>query len=693
MLTTVSVRLRDGAIPARKRIQQAVFGLGCLVLGSAAFAAGGEWRSHGYDDAGTRFSPLTQITPDNARKLGLAWSYDLHSSRGVEATPLVVDGVMYVTAAWSIVHAIDVRTGKKRWEYDPKVPPEAGRKACCDAVNRGVAYHEGMVYVASLDGRLIALDAATGQKRWEQDTLEAAAKDAATITGAPRVFKGKVIIGNGGSELGLRGYITAYDAKTGKQAWRFYTVPGDPSKPYENAAMEMAAKTWDPSGKYWEAGGGGTVWNSMVYDPELDLMYIGVGNGAPWAHLARSPGGGDNLFLSSIVALRPDTGEYVWHYQETPGENWDYTATQDIILTDLELDGKKRKVLLHAPKNGFFFVVDRTNGEFISAKNFVDVNWATGYDKAGRPIENPEARRTDKPVEVIPSVFGAHNWHSMSYSPQTGLAYFPAQYVPVTLQDDKSWSGPRDNKPGQPMSGVGWNTAKLVNAEAPKAPAYGRLLAWDPVAQKEVWRQEYISPWNGGTLATAGNVVFQGTADARFIAYDARDGKKLWDTATGSGVVAAPITYEVDGEQYVSVAVGWGGVYGQSARASEFKSPGTVYTFKLGGTAPMPEQVAYQLGNLVQGVPYDPADVAEGTLLYVSNCVFCHGVPGVDKGGNLPNLGYRPATVIGNLESYVFNGPLVSRGMPDFTGKLTPEEVRKIKAFILGTADAIRPKQ
>jgi len=249
MLTTVSVRLRDGAIPARKRIQQAVFGLGCLVLGSAAFAAGGEWRSHGYDDAGTRFSPLTQITPDNARKLGLAWSYDLHSSRGVEATPLVVDGVMYVTAAWSIVHAIDVRTGKKRWEYDPKVPPEAGRKACCDAVNRGVAYHEGMVYVASLDGRLIALDAATGQKRWEQDTLEAAAKDAATITGAPRVFKGKVIIGNGGSELGLRGYITAYDAKTGKQAWRFYTVPGDPSKPYENAAMEMAAKTWDPSGK------------------------------------------------------------------------------------------------------------------------------------------------------------------------------------------------------------------------------------------------------------------------------------------------------------------------------------------------------------------------------------------------------------------------------------------------------------
>lgn len=650
-----------------------------------------EWPSYGLNYAETRFSKLRQITDGNVADLGLVWTYDLKSTRGVQATPLVIDGVMYVTGSWSIVHALDVRTGKARWTFDPKVPGETGNKACCDVVNRGVAYHNGKIFVGALDGRLIALDAATGAKLWEQDTLEPAAKAAATITGAPRVFKGKVIIGNGGSELGLRGYITAYDADTGKQAWRFHTVPGDPSKPYENAAMEMAAKTWDPAGKYWEAGGGGTVWNSMVYDPELDLMYIGVGNGAPWSQAMRSPAGGDNLFLTSIVALRPDTGEYVWHYQGTPGDNWDYTATQDIILADLDIKGEKRKVLMQAPKSGFFFVVDRETGKFISAENFVEVNWATGFDPDGRPIENPMARRTDQPVEVIPTVFGAHNWHSMSFNPELGLAYIPAQGVPVTLQDDLNWSGPSDNKPGQPMSGVGWNTAKFVNAEPPKALPFGRLIAWDPVAQKEVWRQEHISPWNGGTLTTAGNLVFQGTADARFVAYNARTGEKLWSTATGTGVVAAPMTYEIDGTQYVSIAVGWGGVFGLSARASDLQMPGTVYTFALGGNAEPPKLVEYQLGNLIEGVAYDPADVPEGTALYVSNCVFCHGVPGVDKGGNLPNLAYRPKAVIENLEAMLFNGPFTDRGMPDFTGKLTTDDVRKIQAFIQGTADAVRP--
>ncbi len=661
-----------------------------LVISNAQSTS--QWPSYGLDYAETRFSKLKQITDANVGDLGLVWSYDLKSTRGVQATPLVIDGVMYVTASWSVVHAIDVRTGQAKWTFDPKVPGEAGRKACCDVVNRGVAYHNGKVFVGALDGRLIALDAGTGAKVWEQDTLEPAARAAATVTGAPRVFKGKVIIGNGGSELGLRGYITAYEADTGKQAWRFYTVPGDPSKPFENAAMEMAAKTWDPSAKYWEAGGGGTVWNSMVYDPDLDLMYIGVGNGAPWSQHARSPAGGDNLFLTSIVALRPDTGEYVWHYQGTPGDNWDYTATQDIILADLDIQGEKRKVLMQAPKSGFFFVVDRTNGKFISAENFVEVNWATGFDPDGRPIENPEARRTDKPIEVIPTVFGAHNWHSMSFNPELGLAYIPAQGIPVTLQDDLNWSGPTDNTPGQPMSGVGWNTAKFVNAEPPKALPFGRLIAWDPVAQKEVWRQEHLSPWNGGTLTTAGNLLFQGTADARFVAYNARTGESLWSTATGTGVVAAPITYEIDGKQYVSIAVGWGGVFGLSARASDLQTPGTVYTFALGGTAEPPKFVEYQLGNLIEGIPYDPADVPEGTALYVSNCVFCHGVPGVDKGGNLPNLAYRPKAVIENLEAMLFNGPFVDRGMPDFTGKLTPEEVRKIQAFIQGTADAVRPK-
>lgn len=651
-----------------------------------------DWPAIGLDYAETRFSKLDQINTGNAKDLGLVWSYNLESKRGVEATPLVVDGVMYVSASWSVVHAIDARTGKRIWTFDPQVAKADGFKGCCDVVNRGVALHKGKVYVGAYDGRLIALDAATGKKVWEKDTI-VDRKYSYTSTGAPRIFNGKVIIGNGGAEFGVRGYITAYDAETGEQKWRWFTVPGDPSKPFEDESMAKAAKTWDPSGKYWEAGGGGTAWNSMVFDPKLNLMYVGTGNGSPWAHSKRSPGGGDNLYLGSIVALNPDTGKYVWHYQETPGDNWDYTSVQDLILADLKIDGKLRQVVMHAPKNGFFFVVDRTNGKFISAKNFVDVNWATGYDKNGRPIEVAGARDREKPFDTVPGPFGGHNWHNMSFNPQTGLAYIPAQNVPVTLADDKTWKKYGSNVPGQPMSGNGWNTGMQINAQPPTSKPFGRLIAWDPIQQKEVWRQEHVAPWNGGTLTTAGNLVFQGTADGRFVVYNAKTGEKLWETPTGTGVVAAPSTYVVDGKQYVSIAVGWGGVFGLFQRATERSTPGTVYTFALGGKAAMPEFTKYQLGNLIAGVKYDPKHVPEGTALYVSNCVFCHGVPGVDKGGNIPNLAYMDASYIENLDKFVLNGPATGRGMPDFTGKLSKEEIEKIKAFIQGTADAIRPKK
>ncbi len=649
-----------------------------------------DWPSHGLDYAETRFSRLAQITAANVKGLGLVWSYDLESTRGVEATPLVVDGIMYVTASWSVVHAVDARTGKRLWSYDPQVPREAGYKGCCDVVNRGVALHKGRVYVGTYDGRLVALDAATGRVAWEKDTIIDRARSY-TITGAPRVFKGKVIIGNGGAEYGVRGYITAYDAETGAQRWRWFTVPGDPAQPFEDASMARAAKTWDPSGKYWQAGGGGTVWDSMTFDPALNLMYVGTGNGSPWARSKRSPSGGDNLYLASIVALNPDTGKYAWHYQETPGDNWDFTSTQPMILADLKIDGRARKVILHAPKNGFFFVIDRTNGKFISARNFVEVNWATGYDASGRPEETPEARLVDRAREIIPSPYGARNWHPMSFNPQTGLVYMPVQGVPVNLMDNKNWTM-GGNTPGEPHGGMGWNVAVYANTEPPKSKPFGRLIAWDPVRQKEAWRHEQVSPWNGGTLTTAGNLVFQGTADGRFVAYDATTGDTLWETATGTGVVAGPVTYLVDGKQHVSVAVGWGGVYGITHRATDRRGPGTVHTFAIGGTAKAPDFVAYQQGALVQGVKYDPADVQVGTLLYVSNCVFCHGVPGVDRGGNVKNLGYSTAEVIGGLDKFLFKGPYTAQGMPDFTGKLTGEQVEKIKAFIQGTADAIRPK-
>lgn len=654
-------------------------------------AHGREWPSYGLDYAETRFSKLKQIHAGNVRDLGLVWSYDLESTRGVEATPLVVDGVMYVTAPWSVVHAVDVRTGKRLWTHDPKVDRSQAYKGCCDVVNRGVALWQGRVYVAAYDGRLLALDAASGKVLWEKDTLIDRTRSY-TVTGAPRVFKGKVIIGNGGAEFGVRGYITAYDAVSGEQKWRWFTVPGDPAKPFEDESMAAAAKTWDPRGKYWESGGGGTVWNSMVFDPELNLMYVGTGNGSPWSHAKRSPAGGDNLYLGSIVALNPDTGKYVWHYQETPGDNWDYTSVQDLILADLKIDGRLRKVVMHAPKNGFFFVVDRTNGKFISAKNFVDVNWATGYDKNGRPIEVAGARDRTRPYDSVPGPFGAHNWHSMSFNPDLGLAYIPAQNVPLTLGEDPSWQKHGSNVAGQPMSGTGWNTGMTINAQPPTSKPFGRLIAWDPVRQKEVWRQEHAAPWNGGTLTTAGGLVFQGTADGRFVAYHAQTGERLWESPTGTGVVAAPITYEVDGRQYVSIAVGWGGVFGLFQRATDRATPGTVYTFAVGGKAPMPAFAKYPLGELVAGVNYDPAHVQEGTALYVSHCVFCHGVPGVDRGGNIPNLGYSSPEILRHLDRWVFKGPAMAKGMPDFTGKLTPEQVEKIKAFVQGTADAVRPK-
>ena len=653
-------------------------------------ATGRDWPSYGLDYAETRHSRLAKITADNVKDLGLVWSYDLESTRGVEATPVVVDGVMYVTASWSIVHAIDVRSGKRLWMFDPQVDRSKGYRGCCDVANRGVAVWQGKVFVASYDGRLFALNAATGAKAWEQDTI-VDRKMSYTISGAPRVFKGRVIIGNGGAEYGVRGYLTAYDAATGKQAWRWFSVPGDPAKGFEDPSMAKAAKTWDPAVKWWEAGGGGTMWDTMAFDPDLNLMYVGTGNGSPWARSTRSPAGGDNLYLSSVVALNPDTGKYVWHYQETPGDNWDFTATQPMILADLTIGGSARKVILHAPKNGFFFVIDRTNGKFISAQNFVEVNWAKGYDKDGRPIESDIARTADRPREIIPSAFGARNWHPMSFNPATGLAYMPVQGIPLTLADNKGWKF-NAASPLEPHSNLGWNLSMYVNAEPPKSKPYGRLIAWDPVAQKEKWVVEHVSPWNGGTLSTAGNLVFQGTADGRFMAYDARDGKKLWEAATGTGVVAAPSTYEVDGQQYVSVAVGWGGVYGIAARATERKGPGTVYTFAIGGKAPPPGFVEYKMNALLQGVPYDKAQYEAGTALYVSNCAFCHGVPGVDRGGNVPNLGFSSSETIGALDKWLFNGPATKNGMPDFTGKLQPADVPKLQAFIQGTADAVRPK-
>jgi len=653
-------------------------------------ASSKDWPAVGLDYGETRYSRLTQINADNVKNLGLAWTFDLHSTRGVEATPVVVDGIMYITAPWSIVHAIDVRTGQEIWSYDPKVPRADGIKACCDVVNRGVAVYKGKVYVAAFDGRLIALDAATGKVDWTVDTINDHSKPY-TSTAAPRVMNGRVIIGNGGGEYGIRAYVSAYDAETGKLDWRWYVIPGDPAKPYENAAMAAAAKTWDPSSKYWIDGGGGGVWDDMAYDPKLNLVYFGTGNGSPWSASWRSPGGGTNLYLTSIVALNVTTGQMKWYFQESPGDNWDYDADSQIILTDMKIGGETRHVLMHAPKNGFFIVLDRATGKFISATQFVNQNWSAGYDANGKAEVLPSALDTTKSNDVIPGPYGGHNWQPMSYNPQTGDVYIPAQNVPVTLMKDPNWEYNK-TKPMVLMSGTGWNLGQALNATPPSSKPFGELIAWNVAAGKPDWTHAYPAPWNGGTLTTAGNLVFQGSADGSFYAYNAKTGEELWHSPTGTGVIAGASTYMVDGKQYVSVAVGWGGVFGLLEHIAPTASPGTIYTFALGGTAPLPAFVQYPTTGLVQGVPYDKADVGPGAGMYVADCALCHGTPGVNNGGAIPNLGYVPAGVISHLKSYVINGPLQQAGMPNFAGKLDDTQIRQIAAFIQGTADSVRPK-
>jgi quinohemoprotein ethanol dehydrogenase len=663
------------------------------------------WLTYGrtYDEQ--RFSPLRRINAGNVSQLKLAWHYDLDAAHRVqESTPLIVDGVMYVTTAWSKVLALDPATGRLIWTFDPAVPGRTGVKGCCDVGNRGVAFWNGKVYVGTFDGRLVALDASTGKPVWSVQTTDPT--KSYTITGAPRIIQGKVIIGNAGAEYVARGYVSAYDAETGKQVWRFYTVPGEPGHPdgaVSDKVLESKARpTW--TGEFWTNGGGGTVWDSMAYDPELDLLYIGTDNGSPWSRAVRSPGGGDNLFIASIIALRPATGEYVWHFQESPGESWDFSACQHIVLADLRIDGRLRHVLMQAPKNGFFYVLDRETGAFIGARPITKVNWAQGLDPvSGRPEENPQARygETGKPWISLPGPAGAHSWQPMSYSPLTGLVYIPVNEAAFVFIADKAFKS----------KDFGWSTGVDFNAgslpEDPRALAAiqtqvkGSLLAWNPVTQREAWRVPYDHPWNGGVLATAGNLVFEGNSLGDFAAFQADDGHKLWSVPTYTGIVAPPVSYEVNGEQYVAVEVGWGGAFGlaagelaHAAQVNRGNLP-RVLAFKLNGSDTLPAPPAPDVHTVIEPPPEEAsaAVIAQGKLHYHTYCSMCHGDSAV-SGGVLPDLRYSAA--LGNpsmWQSIVHDGVREANGMVAFAERMSKDEIETIRAYVIHRASETRDRR
>ena len=649
---------------------------------------GDEWLSYGRTYSEQRFSPLTEINDNSIKNLGLAWSLDLPGERQLVSTPLVIDGVMYFTGSYSVVWAVDVRSQKVLWKFDPKTIEAAGdRLRVLWGTSRGVAFWEGKIYVGTGDGRLIGLDAKTGKELWSSQTVDP--RQPYYITGAPKAFNGKILIGNGGAEFGaVRGYVTAYDADTGEQIWRWWTVPGNPADGFENKAMEMAAETWN--GEWWKHGGGGTVWNSMTYDPEFNTVYLGTGNGSPWNQRIRSPGGGDNLFLCAIVALDADTGEYKWHYQTVPGETWDFNSAMDIVLADLEQRDKTFKVILHAPKNGFFYIINREDGELLSAEKFAKVTWASKVDlKTGRPVEIEGARYEDGEETIWPGPLGAHNWHPMSYNPNTGLVYIPFHDLPGYYNDKKILPAEFDHAGFEFEVGVAG-----IQDDIPAEIATSGLMGWDPVTQQAKWKSPNPGMWQGGTMTTAGNLVFQGRADGKLMAHRADDGEVLWQFDAGLGITAPPISFALDGKQHVAILVGWGGAVaalGGSLGAQHGwvynRQPRRLLVFALGGDAELP---ATPPPGFVTPLPapefeLDSSKIEHGGIVFEKNCTWCHGGGAVSAGG-APDLRASPIVLdLKSMSSVVLDGALQVNGMPKFPN-LNKDDVHALQHFIRNKA-------
>lgn len=650
---------------------------------SGTIGAAQDWTAHNASADESAFSRLDQVNAATVDRLGLDWSLDLPGETTLEATPLAVDGVLYFTGSYAVVYAVDGVTGKLLWKYDPETWKLYPNKMLYGfGANRGVAYADGRIFSAAHDGRLIALDGKTGRLLWSTQTTDPASVD--NITGAPRVFHGKVIIGNAGADFGARGYVTTYDAATGKELWRFYVVPGTPEENRGDPAMERAAATWH--GQYWKTGTGGAVWDSITFDPELNRIYLGTGNAGPYDPEVRSPGGGDNLYTASIVALDADTGKYVWDYQVNPRDSWDFDCTQQMTLADLLINGQHRKVLMQAPKNGFLYVLDRRTGKLISAGKIGKATWAERIDvKTGRPVEAKNIRYETHELIIWPSSAGAHSWMSMSFDPQTGLVYIPYMQLGVRYLKGEPIPG------GVFVGGLG-----IKDYEADPMDGKGALIAWDPVRQKAVWKALLETIWNGGTLATAGKLVFQGAADGYLSAYNATTGERRWHYYAGMGIIAAPMTYAVNGKQYVSILAGYGGsaaVWGEVMNAGwKYSGPRRLLTFALDGKAMLPPSPPRDMTVHAVDDPslkLNPADVSAGSGIFLA-CAVCHGRNLVSAGGPGPDL--RESQIALHPESFwnvVHDGALIQNGMPKFAS-LTREQVMQIYAYIrAGARDAL----
>ena len=653
--------------------------------------APGDWLMDGRSYDSSRYSPLSQVNAKNVARLGLAWFDELDTYRGVEATPLYADGMLYNILPWNIAIAYDARTGKRLWTFDPKVPREYGRYACCEPDARGLALWKDKAVIATLDGRLIALDRKTGKEIWSTQTF---AHDMPySITGAPRVFDGKVVVGNSGGDLGVRGFVSAYDADTGRKLWKFFLTPNDPAKGPDHEAsdrvMAMVRKTWSENGMWKQLGGGANPWDSIAYDPVNKLVFVGTGNGSPLSWHYRSESKGDNLFICSIVALHADTGTYAWHYQMVPGEDWDYTCTSSIIQAELTIQGRKRQVLMQAPKNGFFYVLDRKTGKFLSAEKFVPVNWATGIDpKTGKPQVDMSKHYTTDPVLLMPGPGGGHNWFPMAYSPKTKLAYLPTYESALVYAYDPNWKP----QPFRSNSGWGGYTGAALQKRLQLQKQGDKiekafLTAWDPVKQKAAWKVALPRHGNGGVLVTGSDLVFEGTTKQTFAAFDAHSGKLLWEVPTQSAPVSGPITYMLDGVQYVAVNAGWGGGAAQIERGAGIELPrasARLLVFKLGGTAALPPMKAAEAIPPPPPLRASEAQIQRGARLFGDTCAQCHGQRAI---GGVKDLRHMSADTHKAFNDIVLGGARKDLGMASFADLLTPAQVDDVHAYLIARAN------